>query len=593
MTESDKNAARKSALLAIVFGTALLAIAFAASLASQSPLAGSPGNGTPPTLLEYYVQAALISGIAVIIAGVAAIFFPAFPKLASRAIFDLRPMRFDIVVAAASLTVALFVQFALFDNIPHVTDAISHDFQARLLAQGRFYAPRPPCVDAFFQHHFIMTLDGKWFSKYTPGHPVLLMLGYLFHAQLLVVPLCHALTPALLRRIVTRFYEENTARIAAVLFATSPLAILLSASFMSHTTFLFMATAGTWSLVQTHDRSHSSSRIYKAGWGSLAGLCWGWALIIRPQDAAICGLMVVSACLIQGRTALTALLLTGIKSIPGLIPPILLYLLWNHEQYGVLLTVGYGFNQDLVINRVYQASFGLSDNFTLRDAFRLMAHTAYRFDRASLGWPTTALFCLPCLMRRLDRRDAACAAAIALHMAVYFFYDYYGLEYEARYYFNLLPMAVVLVARSIITLPPLLNRTGLLVAFAFTVHSVAHFWPAVVVKAYGRDYEQSSNVLHRDALAAGITNAVVLIDSTGDEEFRYSSGMIKNDPLLASNIVYARNLGTASTECLQANFPDRTFFEASRSPERLHFTFLPLPRNTGPKSTEAVLENTP
>ena len=538
-------------------------------------------DGLSGELTEYYRRGQWVVAIALIASGLGGWFLSAAGRNVANLFFHSPEKRFLAAVFLINLTCGLAVQFRLFDNIPHVTDSISHDFQARLMAEGRMFAPRPPCHEAFFQHHVIMTTDGKWFSKYTPGHPLLLAAGYAVNAPFLPVALCHAATPIFLFLLAARFYDKRTARLSALLYTLSPMANLLAGSYMSHTTFLCLALAGSVSLIRLADRltdSSVSERFYR---GALAGFLWGWCVITRPQDAVIAALMVSVACLLHGVTPVMRLVRCTVYSIPGLVIPAGLYLYANLQQYGVPLTIGYGFTQDNVINRVYQASFGLSDQFTLRDALTLAANTLYRFDRAALGWLTTLPLCLITLFRHhLDRRDLALCAAAAIHAGVYFFYDYYGLEFEARYYFNLLPLVLMLLARGMTPSEGLrVHSSSAWPAwlFAMTCHSLLVFWPLVILKHYGPDYEQSSTSLSHDAREAGLVNAVVLIDSSGNEGFRFSSGMIANDPLLSGNIVYARELGDETTRCLQANFPGRSFYRAQRRDNGEGFAFIPVP----------------
>jgi hypothetical protein len=96
-------------------------------------------------------------------------------------------------IGGLAFATALVLQQGLFDGIPHVTDATSHWFQARIFASGHVYAAVPPCPDHFFQHHVVMTADGKWFTKYTPGHALLLAMGMALRLPWVVMPFITAL----------------------------------------------------------------------------------------------------------------------------------------------------------------------------------------------------------------------------------------------------------------------------------------------------------------------------------------------------------------------------------------------------------------
>lgn len=576
MTEPEASIPRTSGVGLLTAGLALLALSGLDVLMVPCLAKLLTGETLSEPLIDYYRDGQIVLGLTLVLLGITALLVPTGLGRIVSIPWKLQSRNFQALICTTCLACALLIQSLLFDNIPHVTDAISHDFQARLMMLGKVVAPRPPCHEAFFQDHLIMTADGKWFSKYTPGHPVVLFLGYLFRAPALPVPLCHMFSALLIYRLTRRFFDDPTARSVTLLYSISPIAMLLSGSFMSHTSFLCMVLAGTWGLVNTYDSmTLGASSRKQLFWGFFAGFFWGWALITRPQDAAIGGLMVVLTCLAAFKGPWPRLLATGFKALPGLLPPLGLYLFWNQQQYGMLFTIGYGFTQGQAVNRIYQASFGLSENFTIRDAAQLLIHTLYRFDRAALGWPLTLPLCLPAFFRhQLDRRDVAVAIALAVHVVVYFFYNYYGLEFEARYYFNLLPLALVLIVRSCGTGDA--NSTSRVVAVALMAHTAFAFWPAIILPTYGHDYEQASRAVSRASESSGLSNALVLVESSGDQFFRYSSGMICNDPLLKNNVIYARQLDSSNIQCLKEHFPDRTIYTANSKDVWPGFTFHAL-----------------
>lgn len=522
-----------------------------------------PGEPLSAAMEAYYRQGQVVMGLSLVVAGLCV---PLLVERLKRRTCHVSRGGLLGTLVAVSLTLTLWAQGRLFENLPHVTDAISHDFQARVVREGRIAAPAPPCPDAFFQHHVLITRDGKWFSKYTPGHPLLLAAGYAMRIPWLPVALCHALTVVALFFLVARHYDEHTARGVALLHAISPMATLLGASFMSHSTFLFLAVSGAALLTRAYDAEASGqSPARRRLWAGLSGFTWGWALITRPHEAVIAAAMVVAALSIAFRGPFRRVWNVGWRCVPGLLPPLLLMLLWNHAQYGVWFAAGYGLTQDPALHRIYQASFGLHDGFTLRDALRLLANTAYRFDRAMLGWPFTILFCLPILLRsRLDRRDAICVVAALLHMAVYFFYDYYGMEYEARYYANLMPLAFVLLVRSALVCARRFPIGVPILFAALTAHSAFHFWPRYVLPTYGNAYEEVSRRPQEavDRLLQELdreTKLLVLMESSPLHRFVYSNGFLRNDPLLEQRVIYAR-YQEETAACLRNRFPDRAVY---------------------------------
>lgn len=477
------------------------------------------------------------------------------------------------MLGGVGVMLALIIQVALFDNIPHVTDSISHMFQAKLFAEGHLTAPLPPCHASFFQHHLAMTYDGRWFTKYTPGHPLLLAAGLRAHVVWLICPLAHGLCVFFLYGLARRFWSVRMARPAAVLFCFSPLALLLGASFMSHATFLAAALGGGYFLV----KGWSHPGVIQHRSCVAAGLMLGYAAIIRPQDAVLAFALIGLAILMAGPPTWRKLLPSAPSFVGGMAIPVLILLMWNREIYGRYLALGYGFTQSGFIYPMFQAVYGFTDQFTLRKAMQQTIYSLYRLDQVALGWPLTLPLLLPVLwIRPLRRPDLYSLAGLFAVIGMYFPYNYYAIEFEARYYYPALPFVLVLLVRAgqILThaSTTMLQRTRMAARAKATIlgttwvfcatmslYAFAYYWPQKIWPVYHRDYEQASPHLHQWAQRASLGHALVLINSQGEDGFRYSSGMVYNDPFLRNTIIYARDPGM-DTQCLETSFPDRVLY---------------------------------
>jgi xanthosine utilization system XapX-like protein len=508
-----------------------------------------------------------------------------------RGVFRSHPRRFGLGILLVVFLSSLTLQFVLFDDIPHVTDAISHSFQAKILEQGRLSAPLPPCPEAFFQQHVIMTRDGRWFSKYTPGHPLVLAAGRRLGMPWLPVPLCSGLAAVALYCIGRRLFNERVARSAALFFAVSPLALLLAGSYMSHTPFLMFILAGTTLAAAGLDPRTSNLRARTAL--GAAGFCLGMAALTRPQDFAIfvpvLGVGLLYALVKHRRPAGSSAAWVG----AGLLIPAAILLFWNTKLYGRPLVIGYGFTEAQTILPVFQSRYGINEAFGVRQAIRLTLNTLYRFDQVALGWPVTLPWVVLALGAARFRRSVGLAwLGIAGGLTVYFFYDYYGLEFEARYYFNLLPFVLLLlaaglpVARRLLSVAAgrwtgqpgsrrLASRLLMGLLLAFFLHGLAYYWRDFLWPRYSSDYEQAGTRLQLLAGHAGLRDALVLVPCDDDNEMRYSSGFLHNDPLLTHAVIYARDRA-GHYDCLRAAFPDRTLYRFIPNAEWTDGRFEPL-----------------
>lgn len=470
-------------------------------------------------------------------------------------------------VGFTALALTLGVQQTVLDGIPHVTDETCHDFQAKVFASGRVCAPLPPCPLSFYQHQILMSESGKWFSKYPPGHSLLLAAGRLAGMPGLVVPLCSAVSAVLLMLIVSRFHGRAAGRCAGLLFAFSPLAILLGASWMSHSTATACLLAAVFLFIGAMDRCER--RLASILRALAAGVFAGAALITRSQDVVIAGVVALAALALMDRQARRTAMRLAVPTAVGTIPSVAVLLMWNQAVYGNAFILGYGYSlQGLLVAPIHTA-YGFSDSFTFAQAASYTGWSLLRFDNALFGWPVSLIF-LPFafLPGRAGRADWLSAIGCMAVAAILLPFNYFGSEYEARYYLPMVPFAILLSVRGLQNLyhwfagrfsRRAAQSLAVMIPGLFFLHAIFFYWPCYLAPRYSGSYEQASPIVHRLAQQENLSNALVLIDSTGENEFRYSSGFIYNDPLLRADVIYARDIPEQNA-CLFDAFADRRIY---------------------------------
>ena len=195
-----------------------------------------------------------------------------------------------LLLAMFAFGAALHINRTMFERLPHLEDEFAYLFQAKVFAGGHLWVERPAGVEVkvLWQPFVIQPndpIDGvlKRFGKYTPGWPAVLALGILLNAPWITNAFLSALTVVLIYRLGREVFDEAVGLVAALLMAISPMALLLSATLMSHTSALFFTLLflyGYWRTIKTTGGLRS-----QIAWGALAGVGIGMVAATRPLTA--------------------------------------------------------------------------------------------------------------------------------------------------------------------------------------------------------------------------------------------------------------------------------------------------------------------
>jgi hypothetical protein len=176
------------------------------------------------------------------------------------------------------------------DHAALITDESSYCFQARIFAAGKLKAdPLPgaadnpkaaPSVITFTQT--IQTNQG-WFSKYPPGWPLILSLGYLLHCQWLINPLFGVLQLVLISYLA-RPWGAETQSLAVLMVVTSAYMLVDSVGFMSHSSEATVCLAAIAAVFR-------GMREGRLRWIALCFVLVVLATQIRPLTGAVLGLL--------------------------------------------------------------------------------------------------------------------------------------------------------------------------------------------------------------------------------------------------------------------------------------------------------------
>ncbi len=201
-------------------------------------------------------------------------------------------MRKRLLLSSCSLLLALFVYFVPDQRFPNSADDWSYLFQARLFASGHVSSEDPLYDRAHPLQRYIGTncvtdYDGRRFSKYPPGWPLLLAAGAFVHAEWTVAPLLGALLVFLVLLHVERRVGREWVTSAWVLLALCAFFVYTLQSFRSHTATMvclfgaFLVYGGS---PKPTAKAAESPKIGESALLFASGALVGFASLIRYVD---------------------------------------------------------------------------------------------------------------------------------------------------------------------------------------------------------------------------------------------------------------------------------------------------------------------
>ena len=205
-----------------------------------------------------------------------------------------------LLLSILSLLQSLFVCFVLERQFPNSGDEHSYLYQARLFASARLYAEDPlydraQPLNKYLAAFCITDFNGKRFSEYQPGWPMVLALGAAGGIEWFVAPILGAVLVFLILSYVKRRLGEDAVVPAWMLLSLCAFFWFNSASLRAHTLTMLCIFAAYVAFDSEGDSSGSFTAPLAAGallgvsalvryidWVPLA--CWiAWRLLARRR----------------------------------------------------------------------------------------------------------------------------------------------------------------------------------------------------------------------------------------------------------------------------------------------------------------------
>lgn len=475
----------------------------------------------------------------------------ASPRAAAPAWTPPRARAPRLALGLAMLAAALLPSLVLplpADGPPLTNDEQAYLFQARLFAQQDLVHEAGTLAD-FFPAPQTQSASGRIFSKYPPGHSLVLAPGSALGWPLLVPRLLAALSVWLVWLLARRFGSARP-ELAAWLFALSPFFLGVEALALSHgsslpLTLLFLVAAlealSCW----------SASRARALGLAVLAGAALALAFAARPVTALAFALVFVLLLALERPRAALALVPVALLAA---VPAALFFLAVDRATTGDPWQTAYG-----LYNKAENSLWGAVDTPTALSiaAFNLGRISVWVHGLAPglvlpvLGWSFGA---------RAPRRWLLAALPLAL-FALYALHPFQGIPWCGPVYLvEALPLLVVLGVLGLEALERAAGAASLRVLVAGMLAGGALLLTAHMRLA--REELELRAAPQRAAQAAGIRRGIVFVPL---EDPRARRLFPLAPPRQGDELIFARELGARDAELrsLHPELPCWSFDPAS------------------------------
>lgn len=426
------------------------------------------------------------------------------------------PSRVFIIVACAiALALTLFFTWYSFGARPTTADEIAQLWHARMLLAGRLAMPADPNPEFFAIDNIIDR--PLWMSQFPIGGPAVLAIGVLLGVPWLLNPVLTALTALNVYTFARRAYGEALARAAVLVFALSPMVLIMGATYMNHTPTAWLVTLALAALPAWRG-TDDPGKLRRAA--ALIGASAGAAVTLRPLDGvvvtAVIGLFALGVAVRDRPRARSLLIAIAAGAVPV---ALLLYANWRTT--GNPLRFG------------YEVLWGANHSLGLHDDPTGNPHTAWRalllgvkyavqLNWIAMSWPVPILLIVGAgllMSRRPNRWDVLLLAMFGAQLLVYAFYWHDGQFVGPRFLFAAVPALLILTARAAFIAGDRLRGAGRRVAMVLLPVCLGVSWlrtmPPFGVQALAVEFRESRTRLKvdppREVMNGTVQNALIFV----------------------------------------------------------------------------------
>ncbi len=234
----------------------------------------------------------VLLGVTLLVSLLASYLLPDFPtRTGASSSCRSRTKALGFGIGLLALVGLVLVLYLINQHILHsfLSSADEHScyFLAECLRKGKLFVDIPPLADFFKVAHVGMR-DGKWFSVYPPGWPLIWAMGLKFNIVDWLNPVLSALSTFFFYKAGTKLFGRAPTRLGLAFMILSPFFAFTAASYFSHATCLLCISVFLYAFLRWRE-GYEQGRD-PMGWASLCALAVGYGLMTRYLTmAAVAG----------------------------------------------------------------------------------------------------------------------------------------------------------------------------------------------------------------------------------------------------------------------------------------------------------------
>ena len=420
-------------------------------------------------------------------------------------------------------------------------------FLAECIKNGRWWAT-PHALPQFFEVVHVGNKNGKWFSVYPPGWPLLFALGLKFHISHWINPILSMIATIFFFKISRRVFGFASACLSTLLMCTTPFFLFNNASYFSHTTCFLAIALFLYFFLKWQDEGTIC-------WAAISALCLGYGLSTRYLTmAAMAEPFIAYELFLLLRRQKRWSQSHAVFSI------IILVMIFLNLYYNYMITGNFLDAPNHFYHRWER--LGFHSDYTVLDASKYVVSRFFFL----LSWISPALVFFYCIS--LLKVKGKTIRELLLHLAFLypvvaylFYYSWGGNQYGPRYYFEGLPFLTLSVSTLFLDWWKTKGKYGQKVVIGLFIVSIVS--NGYFLAKQGKYYKQVSSErksLYSLAEQQIKEPAIVFIHGfLGDFLVMAEEDAVRNNPNLQDKILYAHDRGEEN-KLLKRFYPDRIFY---------------------------------